>query len=99
MAIQIEVENRLYYGGRYWRHHSAQAEQSDERVLLISFSQLFPLLRSAAMYRPCLEPRFQTRTVSAGAGSTHLPCSRIKSCNRSTASASGILNLTAVFPT
>ena len=38
MAIQIEVENRRYYGVRHWRHHSAQAEQSDERVLLISFS-------------------------------------------------------------
>jgi hypothetical protein len=33
------------------------------------------------------------------AGSIHLPCSRIKSCNRSTASASGILNFTAVLPT
>jgi hypothetical protein len=38
MAIQIEVENRPYYGVPDWRHHSAQAEQSDERVLLISFS-------------------------------------------------------------
>jgi len=36
MAIQIEVENRpySYYSVRHWRHHSAQAEQSDERVLL-----------------------------------------------------------------
>ena len=33
------------------------------------------------------------------AGSTHLPCSRIKSFNRSTASTSGILNFTAVLPT
>ena len=38
MAIQIEVENRPYYGVRHRRHHSAQAEQSDEGVLLISFS-------------------------------------------------------------
>jgi hypothetical protein len=35
----------------------------------------------------------------AAVGSTHLPCSRIRSCNRSTASASGMLNFTAVFPT
>ena len=40
-----------------------------------------------------------SRLETADAGSTHLPCSRIKSCNRSTASASGILNLTAVLPT
>ena len=38
MAIQIEVENRLDYGIRDWRRYSAQTEQSDERVLLISFS-------------------------------------------------------------
>jgi hypothetical protein len=40
-------------------------------------------------------------TTSAGddTGSTHLPCSRMRSFNRSTASASGILNFTGVFPT
>ena len=38
MAIQIGVQNRPYCGVRDWRRHSAQAEQSDERVLLISFS-------------------------------------------------------------
>src|SRR5213592_2181423 len=38
-----------------------------------------------------------TSTVEiADAGSTHLPCSRIKSCNRSTASASGILNFSCL---
>jgi hypothetical protein len=38
MAIQIEVENRPDYRIRDWRRYSAQTEQSDERVLLISFS-------------------------------------------------------------
>jgi len=32
-------------------------------------------------------------------GSTHLPCSRIKSTSRSTASNSGMLNLIGVLPT
>jgi hypothetical protein len=32
-------------------------------------------------------------------GSIHFPCSRIKSLSRSTASASGMLNFTAVLPT
>jgi hypothetical protein len=40
-----------------------------------------------------------TKAGVGRAGSAHLPCSRIKSCNRFTASASGILNLTAVLPT
>ena len=40
-----------------------------------------------------------TKAGVSFAGSIHLPCSRIKSCNRSTASASGILNFTAVLPT
>jgi hypothetical protein len=35
----------------------------------------------------------------AGAGGTHLPWSRMRSTRRSTASASGMLNLTAVLPT
>src|ERR1700682_5981400 len=35
----------------------------------------------------------------AGTGSIHLPCSRMRSCKRSTASASGMLNFTGVFPT
>jgi hypothetical protein len=47
-------------------------------------------LRSVVVY---------TKTGVSFAGSIHLPCSRIKSCNRSTASASGILNFTAVLPT
>jgi hypothetical protein len=40
-----------------------------------------------------------TKTGVASTGSIHLPCSRIRSFNRSTASASGMLNFTAVFPT
>ena len=45
------------------------------------------------------KPRLRYEVGSSAAGSTHLPCSRIKSFNRSTASASGILNFTAVLPT
>jgi WD domain, G-beta repeat len=37
--------------------------------------------------------------ASSGMASTHLPCSRIRSTNRSTASISGILNFTAFLPT
>src|SRR5947199_10860938 len=40
-----------------------------------------------------------SRAAPCGVGSTHLPCSRIRSCNRSTASAPRMLNLTAVLPT
>jgi hypothetical protein len=36
---------------------------------------------------------------ACAAGSIHLPCSRMRSLRRSTASASGILNFTAVLPT
>ena len=45
--------------------------------------------------------RYETAStgVACGAGSTHLPCSRIKSLRRSTASTSGMLNFTAVLPT
>src|SRR6266542_1687903 len=50
--------------------------------------------------------RYSTLRYEAGssvavrpAGSTHLPCSRIKSFSRSTASTSGMLNFTAVLPT
>ena len=38
-------------------------------------------------------------TVATAAGSTHLPCSRMRSFSRSTASASGMLNFTGVLPT
>jgi len=37
--------------------------------------------------------------VSCNSGSTHLPCSLMRSTNRSTASASGMLNLIGVLPT
>jgi hypothetical protein len=37
--------------------------------------------------------------ASTNSGSTHFPCSRIKSTRRSTASASGMLNLMACLPT
>jgi hypothetical protein len=45
--------------------------------------------------------RADTQLAVAGTGgaSIHLSCSRIRSCRRSTASASGILNFTAVLPT
>jgi hypothetical protein len=38
MAIQIASENRPYYHVRNWPRHSAQAKQSGEKALLISFS-------------------------------------------------------------
>jgi WD40 repeat protein len=49
----------------------------------------------------------QTRAVlpakavgaSSGTASTHLPCSRMRSTNRATASISGMLNFTAFLPT
>ena len=41
----------------------------------------------------------RSSVASWRAGSIHLPCSRIKSFSRSTASASGMLNFTAVLPT
>ncbi len=49
-------------------------------------------------------PQVALPHTSAGVGmaagaSTHLPCSRIRSCKRPTASASGMLNFTAVLPT
>jgi len=49
----------------------------------------------------CQSPlnRTQMRLISTFSGSTHLPCSRIKSTRRSTASASGMLNFTGVLPT
>src|ERR1051325_8879259 len=52
---------------------------------------LLTLLRSHAV-----TPEAATSSVC---GSTHLPCSRIRSTRRSTASVSGMLNFTAFLPT
>ena len=43
--------------------------------------------------------RMPLYTAATAAGSTHLPCSRMRSLSRSTASASGMLNFTACLPT
>ncbi len=45
------------------------------------------------------EGSYAGTAVSFSSGSTHFPCSLIKSISRSTASASGMLNLIAFFPT
>lgn len=37
--------------------------------------------------------------ATVGSGSTHFPCSRMRSTRRSTASPSGMLNFTGFFPT
>ncbi len=80
---------------------SAHAKQSSEKqskflhscLLRIDLDDFEPPL-----FNPLHKAKYQTRTGSV-AGSIHFPCSRIKSFSRSTASASGMLNFTAVLPT
>ncbi len=49
--------------------------------------------------RQRIRGQFASTSAEAGAGSIHLPCSRMRSWRRSTASASGMLNFTGVLPT
>src|SRR6266481_2361521 len=65
------------------------------RRILDVLSRMFRAWLSAII----LTHETASKGVASGAGSTHLPCSRIKSFSRSTASASGMLNFTAVLPT
>ena len=71
------------------------SEIQPRRNLLRSRGPIEPL--GCKMLR---RPANQAKTgTSSGGMSTHFPCSRMRSCSRSTASPSGILNFTGVLPT
>src|SRR5438270_399209 len=96
LIAHVDTDPNRIRGGGESAHAKQRSEKQSEflhnsllRIQLDDFEpQLFNRKRKS-----------QTRTGSAVAGSIHFPCSRIKSFSRSTASASGILNFTAVFPT
>jgi hypothetical protein len=93
--------NKDSRGRRRWRE-CARANESAQHDQKISFHP-FSLNRKWTCVGLGIFRIYRRDYTGASArcslGSIHLPCSRIKSCNRPTASASGILNFTGVLPT
>jgi hypothetical protein len=93
--------NKDTRGRRRWGE-CARAKESAQHDQKISFHP-FTLIRKRTCVGLGIFKIYRRDYTGASArcslGSTHLPCSRIKSCNRPTASASGMLNFTGVLPT
>src|SRR5690242_2219943 len=98
-----EVGSRQHYDRRQWSQiRVTQCAKNLTLEIGLALEQaghlpqtfgLTPQLITALRYK------VGSRAVVCSAGSAHFPCSRIRSFRRSTASASGMLNFTAVLPT